>query len=171
MRLNGSSSFLDIDLYNVKTVYHGSNMEVNFPRIIITRKRKDFGNGFYVTKTEEQAVKCARRNLSFNMEAVVSSYSMCIDPKLNVKVFKEIDDEWVDFIARCRSGFSHSYDIVEGPMADDKIYNFAQMYLRGQIPKEIFISYCKFRYPTHQICFCTDKSLDCLKFIESYEVS
>ncbi|MFR6582944.1 MAG: DUF3990 domain-containing protein [Ruminococcus sp.] len=30
-----------------------------------------------------------------------------------------MNDEWLDFIARCRSGESHSYDIAEGPMADD----------------------------------------------------
>lgn len=30
-----------------------------------------------------------------------------------------MSDEWLDFITDCRSGKVHSYDIVEGPMADD----------------------------------------------------
>lgn len=28
-------------------------------------------------------------------------------------------------VVECRRGKSHEYDIVEGPMADDTIYNFS----------------------------------------------
>lgn len=38
-------------------------------------------------------------------------------------------DEWLDFIAECRVGKIHEYDIVEGPMADDTIWNFVNDYL------------------------------------------
>ena len=37
-------------------------------------------------------------------------------------------DEWLDFIAECRVGKIHEYDIVEGPMADDTIWNFVNDY-------------------------------------------
>ena len=40
-------------------------------------------------------------------------------------------EEWLDFIVACRSGQSHDYDIVEGPMADDTIYNYVQNFIDG----------------------------------------
>ena len=36
-------------------------------------------------------------------------------------MFEEMTEEWLDFIVSCRRGISHTYDIVEGPMADDTI--------------------------------------------------
>ncbi|MBP0055799.1 DUF3990 domain-containing protein, partial [Anaerostipes hadrus] len=42
---------------------------------------------------------------------------------LKILKFPEISDEWLDFIAQCRSGKTHNYDIVEGPMADDTVWN------------------------------------------------
>lgn len=47
-------------------------------------------------------------------------------------------EEWLDFIIACRNGQSHSYDIVEGPMADDTIYNYLQNYLDGKISRVAF---------------------------------
>ncbi|EES48116.1 DUF3990 domain-containing protein [Clostridium botulinum] len=86
--------------------------------------------------------------------------------KSNFKIlkFEEMNNEWLDFIAKCRSGFIHEYDIVEGPMADDTVWNFVNDYLSGDISKEIFWQLAKFKHPTHQISFHTLKALDCLKF-------
>lgn len=64
----------------------------------------------------------------------------------------------------------HSYDIVIGPMADDQIYNYVFDFLEGNIPRGQFWALAKFKYPTNQICFCSENSLSCIKFIESYEV-
>lgn len=41
-------------------------------------------------------------------------------------VFPEMTEEWLDFMANCRLGKSHDYDIVEGPMANDTIFNYVQ---------------------------------------------
>ena len=76
-------------------------------------------------------------------------------------------EEWLDFIIACRNGQSHSYDIVEGPMADDTIYNYLQNYLDGKISRVAFWELVKFKYPTHQISFHTLSALDCLKFVRS----
>ena len=74
-------------------------------------------------------------------------------------------EEWLDFIIACRNGQSHSYDIVEGPMADDTIYNYLQNYLDGKISRVAFWELVKFKYPTHQISFHTIQALDTLKFV------
>lgn len=38
-------------------LYHGSNVEVQKPRIITTNKGLDFGSGFYLTSDIEQATR------------------------------------------------------------------------------------------------------------------
>lgn len=67
--------------------------------------------------------------------------------------------EWLDFIAVCKSGKEHSYDIVEGPMADDEIYAFVNRFLKGEISRTAFWELTKFQFPTHQICFSTNRAL------------
>ena len=76
-------------------------------------------------------------------------------------------DEWLDFIAACRKGLIHDYDIVEGPMADDTVWNYVNDFLAAEITRNIFWELAKFKYPTHQISFHTLKAVDCLKFERS----
>ena len=49
-------------------------------------------------------------------------------------------------------------------MANDQIYNFVSDYIDGVITRQQFWSMAKFKYPTHQINFCTEQSLKCLRF-------
>lgn len=91
-------------------------------------------------------------------------------PMLNIKKFPEMSDEWLDFIAICRSGKHHDYDIVEGPMADDTIWNYVNDFLSGDISREAFWALAKFKHPTHQISFHTEVALKCLSFKEAIEV-
>lgn len=51
-----------------------------------------------------------------------------------------------------------------GAMADDQIYNYISDYMDGTITREQFWVLAKFKYPTHQISFCTDESLKCLTY-------
>lgn len=88
---------------------------------------------------------------------------------LNIKEFREMKDEWLDFIIACRAGKEHDYDIVIGAMADDQIYNFISDYMEGAITREQFWVLAKFKYPTHQINFCTKEALKCLGY-RGYEV-
>lgn len=52
-------------------------------------------------------------------------------------------------------------------MANDQIYNYIEDFIAGVITREQFWILAKFKYPTHQICFATEASLKCLKFVES----
>lgn len=47
---------------------------------------------------------------------------------------------------------------------DDQIYNYISDYIDGTITREQFWVLAKFKYPTHQINFCTKKALKCLKY-------
>lgn len=141
------------------TVYHGGYVPVREPEIRIGRNTKDFGNGFYCTIIKEQAQRWAKRY----QNKIVSIYEVRFTPKLRIKNFAEMIDEWLDFIIDCRAGKSHDYDII-GAMANDQVYNYVSDYMDGVISREQFWVLARFKYPTHQINFCTQEALKCLTF-------
>lgn len=142
-------------------LYHGSPEEVIYPEIRITPYNKDFSFGFYCTKSYEQAYRWANRR---RKPGIVNKYVYTENPDLNILRFPEMSDAWLDFIANCRAGKPHSFDIVEGPMADDTIWDFVNGFLDGQISRGTFWEYAKFKHPTHQISFHTANALRCLTF-------
>ena len=148
-------------------LYHGSNEVVEFPEIRKARFNKDFYFGFYTTKYPEQAKRWATR---YGKDGHLNKYEYTVNDKLNCLVFSEMTEEWLDFIIACRKGKSHEYDIVEGPMADDTIYNYIQNYIDGKISRAAFWELAKFKYPTHQISFHTISALDTLTFVGSEAV-
>ena len=148
------------------TVYHGGYTPVKSQEIRVGRNTKDFGNGFYCTIIKEQAQRWAKRYDT----KIVSIYDVCLNPKLNILEFKEMSEKWLDFIVACRSGKMHDYDIVIGAMADDQIYNFISDYMDGVITREQFWVLAKFKYPTHQIAFCSEEALKCLEYRNFEEV-
>lgn len=152
---------------NSELIYHGSYMKIEFPEIRKHRFTKDFSWGFYCTKIKEQAERWAEK---FNTK-VVNIYELKNINSLNIKEFKDYSDEWLEFVVKCRSGSIHGYDVVIGPMADDTIYDYIEAYSQGQMNKQKFFELMKFKYPTHQISFHTIKALDCINFVESYEVN
>ena len=64
----------------------------------------------------------------------------------------------------------HPYDIVEGPMADDTIWDYVNGFTSGQISREAFWALAKFKHPTHQISFHTANALRCLTFERSEHI-
>ena len=83
-----------------RTVYHGSYMAVEKPKILKSRFSKDFGEGFYCTEIEKQAVRWASRYET----AIVSVYEYKPDDKFKALNFSEMTEEWLDFVIECRSG-------------------------------------------------------------------
>ena len=147
-----------------ETIYHGSYMRIEFPAIRKHRFTKDFSWGFYCTKVQSQAKKWSEK---FNTP-LVNVYELKNVEELNVKEFKDYSDEWLEFVIECRSGNTHEYDVVIGPMADDTIYDYIEAYSNNQMNKERFFELMKSKYPAHQISFHTIKSLDCINFVDCY---
>lgn len=149
----------------MRTLFHGSRTIVEHPEIRVQKYHKDFFWGFYCTSIEQQAVRWATK---FGTSGIVNVYSFDEQAGLNYKCFPGMSDEWLDFVAACRSGVPHNYDIVEGPMADDTIFNYVQSFLDGEISRTAFWELAKFKYPTHQISFHSEKALAALTFERSY---
>lgn len=147
-------------------IMHGSAAKVPAPEIREAKFNKDFGNGFYCTMIETQAYRWATR---FGT-GFINIYEYNPDPMLHSLSFHQMTEEWLDFIAFCRNGGTHDYDIVEGPMANDEVYNYVADFLAGVITRTAFWELVKFRYPTHQICFHTSNSLQSLRFTSVREV-
>lgn len=149
----------------MRKLFHGSREAVEHPEIRIQKYNKDFYWGFYCTELESQAVRWATR---FGRPGVINVYTYSERPDLSMKRFPEMSEEWLDFIVACRSGTPHDYDVVEGPMADDTIFNYIQSFLDGEISRTAFWELVKFKHPTHQISFHTEKALSALKYEGSY---
>ena len=101
-------------------------------------------------------------------EHIVSVYDYTPNKELKVLSFPTMTEEWLDFVVDCRRGVSHRYDVVEGPMADDTIWDYVEDFIAGNITREAFWVLVKFKYPTHQLVFCTDQALQSLSFVNSY---
>lgn len=146
------------------TLYHGSKDIVEYPEIRKAQFNKDFYFGFYCTNIEKQAERWTTR---YGEKGYINRYEYTENTELKILRFEKMTEEWLDFIISCRSGQAHQYDIVEGPMADDTIYNYLQNYLDGKISRSAFWELVKFKYPTHQISFHTVSALDTLEFAGS----
>lgn len=152
---------------NELIVYHGGKEIISSPEIRVSRFYKDFSFGFYCTRLPRQAERWATR---FDGKGVVNEYVYTPNSSLNTLRFDEMTEEWLDFIVDCRLGKTHGYDVVEGPMADDTIFNYVQNFVDSKISRAAFWELAKFKKPTHQISFHSEKALEALKFVRGYEV-
>lgn len=148
------------------TVFHGSGDVVEQPQILYGRYTKDFGPGFYCMVIREQAERWASRK----PVPRVNAYTVRLSDNLKVLEFPEMTDEWLDFIVACRHGVPHDYDVVIGAMANDQVYNYVADFVDGALTREQFWALAKFKYPTHQIAFCSEAALESLEFVGCEEV-
>ncbi len=152
-------------------VYHGSYTAIEKIDLNRCEVGKDFGRGFYVTNLRKQAeIWATRKGRPKRTAGVVTEFDFDEDipevMELKVLKFEDYDDEWLDFVVLNRKNNSrkqqtHDYDIIEGPVADDKITEQIDDYIDGIISKEQFLNDL-IHLPSHQICFCTMQSLQAL---------
>lgn len=146
-------------------IYHSSYTTVDQPSIIKSKYTKDFGYGFYCTRNREQAEKMIKKYKT----PVLNTYYLKDISDLKVKVFEEYNEEWLDFVVHCRNGGIHDYDIVEGFVADDSIYEVIDEYLNEKIDKATFLDMMKFEWSNRQISFHSARSLDRIVWINELE--
>ncbi|GHV67486.1 hypothetical protein FACS1894199_13070 [Bacteroidia bacterium] len=161
-------------------VYHGSYTKIDKIDLLQCGAHKDFGRGFYVTKFREQAEVWANRiGAKSRCPGVVTEFkfyeSAFTDGEYKVLQFEGYTNEWLDFVVLNRRKDSsipaHDYDIVEGPVADDKISNDITKYVQGKIIRKEFFNSLVHPEPTHQLCFCTADSLLMLDYKPQIDIN
>lgn len=156
------------------TLYHGATEVIDKPLANFGRAGLDFGQGFYLTKNEEQA-----RNWAIRMNAVrrynaaiVNVYELdtaCMSA-FSTLTFDEYNLDWLEFVVGSRKGKKPwtGYDIVEGGVASDKVINTVELYLDGVITKKQALGRLKYEKPNHQMCFLNQEVIDRFLFFRGY---
>lgn len=157
-------------------LYHGSNVEIAKIDLNRGRRGKDFGQGFYLSADRGQAQMMAERTVDREESgtAILTMYefdeSVLLNPSdFNVKVFDNYSKEWAEFIMLNRRNKTHNqahnYDIVYGPIADDKVGLQISRYQLQYIPMDELIRQLSFIHPTFQYFFGTESAIRLLKRI------
>ena len=158
------------------TVFHGTNVIIERPKIMNRFKTLDFGEGFYTTENENQArefaVKiCERRSPS--LFPIVNCYELNEDIiNYSVLKFDSPDEKWLDFVIERRKGIAlgEKYDIIIGPVANDDVFGTIILYESGELDKTSAIRKLKVKNLFDQVVFCNETVLKSLAFIKSYQV-
>jgi len=157
-------------------LYHGSNLAVSEPKIMISGRKLDFGIGFYLTSSREQAEKWARRTAERKAtgKATVTVYDWPdrLPETLKVRIFSEPDGEWLDYVANNRKGLEEDsdYDVIIGPVANDQTITTVTLYLNGLLDMEAAIKALLPQKLKDQVVCKTEKALDLLTFREIVEL-
>ena len=155
-------------------VFHTSNIAVLRPDVLHSRRYLDFGKGFYVTPTKMQAVNYAQRFSMWGEDAYLNSYEMTSPDtaKFRCKRFDKYDEEWLDYVSACRLGLPvEEFDIIEGGIADDKVFNTIDLYFTQMISKDEALRRLFAVRPNQQICFLSQQSIDaCLTYLKTEKI-
>ena len=154
-------------------LFHGSNIEISEIDLQKSKPNKDFGRAFYLSDNESQAVEMAEFKVStFGGSCVVSRFecddAVLADNSLKIKVFADYTEEWAKFVFANRDADSetntHSYDIVYGPIANDRVGRQIMNFKEGYISFDEFMRRLHFmKGITFQYAFCTEKAIQKLK--------
>lgn len=175
-------------------LYHGSYIAV--PEIDLTKCNAglDFGRGFYVTTSYEQAVSFVPNSVKRNIKAgnipvdfdfndgQVSVYRFHSDAALLIEAFPDANLDWLHFVAanRNRNLFRElyrkleSHDIVGGKIADDNTSRVLTGYVTGlfgipgsDLADSFAIQSLLPNRLKDQFCFRTEAAIKSLEFVRS----
>lgn len=158
-------------------IYHGSLEIVEHPMILPPNRTLDYGKGFYTTTSENQAKDWVERRMveKHNPNGYVNIYEFDNEKLSEFKslVFSEPTEEWAEFVManRTNKNFTHDYDIVYGPVANDRVYLQFGLYEAGVISIGTLIRELKTYKLVDQYLFHTEKALTALKFVEAIKIA
>ena len=151
-------------------LYHGSNVEVREPKILKSNRALDFGTAFYMTSDYEQAKKWAKltTDRKKTVSPMINEYEFDTEnvKLLNVIRYESADKEWLRFVSACRSEqkSGDEYDIIIGPVADDRTFDVISLYLIGVYDEDEAIRRLLPFKLKDQYAFKSEKALELLTF-------
>lgn len=158
-------------------LYHGSNVAIERIDLSLSKRGKDFGQGFYLNANPSQAMAMAvraARLLSYGQPTLSCFEFDEEEPNtigLKIKEFPDYSEEWAEFVVMNRKNDSaipaHPYDIVIGPIADDTVGVQIRRYIMGYLSASALVKELKFRGDhAMQYFFGTPRAVELLKRIE-----
>jgi hypothetical protein len=149
-------------------------MPVEEPRLLEQTRGLDFGKGFYLTAREGQASEFSvdvtyRRKLGVPTVSVYDFDMETAKQVMDILVFPEPNAEWLEFVRdnRLKIYTGKQYDVINGHVADDRVYLVLQALVIRQFSIETAIAELKPYKLFDQYCFATEKALSMLKFVKS----
>lgn len=162
------------------TLYHGSTFSVEQPLSNAGRENLDFGQGFYLTRLQEQAQAWAiRMQLTRRApEAWLNIYEFDLEAALadgyRPLRLEAYDRQWLDFISASRHGKQPwaEYDFIESGVANDKVVDAIEAYLSGLADLEHTLGKLAYAKPNHQICLRSQVLIDRhLHYVSSRQIT
>lgn len=158
-------------------LYHGSNVIVEHPRLFVTDRHLDFGPGFYVTSSVDQASRWARlvtkRRRQGTACVSVFDFDEAMASQLDTLVFESANLDWLRFVGsnrRGESGDTKSIDLVIGPVANDRTMPTLRLFFGGVLTAEETIKRLLPQKLDDQYAFRTPEALRLLTFKKAIEV-
>lgn len=153
-------------------------MAVRKPIVSRGRGKTDFGKGFYTTTSREQAEKWAkikRDRMGDDAHAIVSVFELddavLNNPAYHTRHFDGATAEWLDFVVGNRRGeVHHNFDLIMGPVANDKLYATITLYENGILDANAAIEQLNTHQLFDQLSFHTTKACKLLTFVETFEL-
>lgn len=155
-------------------LYHGTNRDFKSIDLKKSKPNKDFGRGFYLSDNYEQALNMAKVKVEQMESGVITvqeySFDECLLDRLNVLRFDEYTEDWAKFILLNRNNPddrpAHDYDIVIGPIADDRVGVQLWKYENKAIDLPTLVNNLKYmKGITIQYFFGTERAIQLLKRI------
>ena len=150
-------------------LYHGSTTDIDRIDLQKSRPNKDFGRGFYLSADRQQAWRMGEfKALTEGGTPVLNTYlfdeQVLTSGELRVLSFEGYTREWADFIFLNRNNRSidpaHDYDIVYGPIANDRVGVQIGKYEAGDITLDQFLQNLKYmKGITFQYYFGTERAI------------
>lgn len=154
-------------------LYHGTNTDFWAIDINQSQRGKDFGCGFYLSESEAQAEEMAKFKVQlFGGQTIVQSYEFdeahLNDGTLRFLRFNGYSKDWATFILSNRQNKNadniHDYDIVYGPIANDKVGAQIRNVIEQNIDMDTFLERLKYmKGITFQYFFGSEKAIQMLR--------
>jgi hypothetical protein len=181
-----------IKLTDGMLLYHGSFTEVSVIDLLKCKQGKDFGRGFYVTTSYEQArsfvplsikKQIKEGNLPDNCSVgYISVFRFHLTNDIGIFNFDSADKDWLHFVASNRRNslfpdirkMYEKFDIIGGKIANDRTARTLQLYTSGgygnpgsKEADDIAIMTLLPNRLADQFCFCNTKAVKTLEFVRS----
>ena len=153
-------------------LYHGSNHDFDTVDLSKSKDKRDFGKGFYTTTLREQAEDWAEALFDRYKRDGLFVYELELESSkgLSIKEYEGLSEEWLVMVQKNRTlgGIQHDFDIVQGPVANDKTARTIALYIAEIINANEAIERLQFSKNNNQVSFHTPVAISRLKIIRKY---